>query len=92
MFKTLINEVKKFLAKGKRIFKSSYKELSWRKKLIKTLMIGTLIVLGLGILVFIAFTAITAYVFGAVASAFGPALENGINEAMGRNRKRRYYY
>lgn len=88
MIKTVIRNIRSFFREGVRIALTPYKELSWQKAIIKTLIYLVSFVFIISIAAIVLFTIVTAYVFGSVASSFGPGIENGINEATGRNRYR----
>lgn len=90
MIKETITKVKEFINSMKRTATASYKDLTWPERILKTVLVtvGTFIVIGLFLTV--GLVIVMFYVFMAVATSLGGGIENGMNEAMGRNKYRRY--
>lgn len=88
----LIQAVMDFFGELKRVKNTRYRDLTWPKRILKAIMFGITAAILMSVLFFLFSRIIMFIVFFAVASSFGPAITNGMNEATGRNRRRRYYY
>lgn len=88
----IIQGVINFFSELRRVRNTRYRELTWPKRILKAVLfaIKGAIIIGIGFL--LVSGAIMFVVFLTAANAIGSGLENGMNEAMGRNRYRRYYY
>lgn len=99
MLKRIGNTIKKGLRKVGNFFKeigrtfiTPFRELTWPKRIFKLLMIGVVIFLAMWLALTVIVIMATAKLIFEVIFSFGGAIENGTNEAMGRNKRRRYYY
>lgn len=73
-----------------RVKASSYAKLTWPKRILKGTIDGTMLALIIGFISLFLSSMVMFVVFFATASALGTGLTNGMNEAVGRNRYRRY--